>query len=220
MAGLHSLRIMPEPTVVALLYTKQQQEFVPLNVFDGSEKNALIFNMGAGFCDVAAIATAGGVSMTKAMTGAAIGCEDILQNLMQHLLPNAEALFSRHGVDGIRMMESPRVAAQNAILELSSETSSLVDVDLGNWTHISKTITREECEGVNLQVFEKSENLIIQCLQESQVDPEDLAEVVLVGGCSKIPKTINLVKELCGKEELYQGIDPAVCGAARGRKSQ
>lgn len=51
-----------------------------------SEKIALIFNMGAGYCDVAITATAGGVSQIKALAGSTIGGEDLLQNMMQNML--------------------------------------------------------------------------------------------------------------------------------------
>ncbi|KAE9453176.1 hypothetical protein C3L33_14916, partial [Rhododendron williamsianum] len=130
MAGLHVLRLMPEPTAVALLYAQQQQQNVPDNMGSGIEKIALIFNMGAGYCDVAITATAGGVSQIKALSGSTIGGEDMLQNLMHHLLPNMDSLFSSHGVNEIKSMGLLRVSIQDAIHKLSSETSVQVDVDL------------------------------------------------------------------------------------------
>lgn len=217
MAGLHVLRLMPEPTAVALLYAQQQQQTVHENMGSGSEKNALIFNMGAGYCDVAVSATAGGVSQIKALAGAPIGGEDILQNVMQHLMPNSESLFLSHGISEIRLMGLLRVATQDAIHRLSSQSSVQVDVDLGNEKKLCKVITRDEFEEVNSKVFEKCENLIKQCLRDSKVDIEDLTDVILVGGCSYIPKIRNLVKDTCKTKELYKEMNPleaAVCGAA------
>lgn len=217
MAGLHVLRLMPEPTAVALLYAQQQQQTVHENMGSGSEKNALIFNMGAGYCDVAVTGTAGGVSQIKALAGAAIGGEDILQNIMQHLLPNSESLLLNHGINEIKSMGLLRVATQDAIHRLSSQTSVQVDVDLGNGSKICKILDRTEFEEVNLKLFEKCESLIQQCLHDSKVDIEDLTDVILVGGCSYIPKVRNLVKGICKREELYKGMNPleaAVCGAA------
>uniref|UniRef100_A0A8R7Q723 Heat shock 70 kDa protein 8 n=1 Tax=Triticum urartu TaxID=4572 RepID=A0A8R7Q723_TRIUA len=69
MAGLHVLRLMPEPTAVALLYAQQQQQLMQDNMGSGIEKIALIFNIGAGYCDVAVSATAGGVSQIRALAG-------------------------------------------------------------------------------------------------------------------------------------------------------
>ncbi|XAR54665.1 hypothetical protein NMG60_11029902 [Bertholletia excelsa] len=139
MAGLHVLRLMPEPTAVALLYAQQQQKNIHENMGSGIEKIALIFNMGAGYCDVAITATAGGVSQIKALSGSTIGGEDMLQNMMHHLLPDMET-------SDIKSMGLLRVATQDAIHKLSSQT-------------ISKIVNREEFEEVNNDVFEKFEDV-------------------------------------------------------------
>lgn len=217
MAGLHVLRLMPEPTAVALLYAQQQQQNIHENMGSGSEKVALIFNMGAGYCDVAVTATAGGVSQIKALAGSPVGGEDMLQNMMRHLFPDSEILFSRHGISEIKSMGLLRVATQDAIHKLSSQTGVQIDVDLGNGTKICKVVDREEFEEVNKKVFEKCESLIVQCMRDAKVGPEDVSDVILVGGCAYIPKIRNLVMSICKKQELYKGMNPleaAVCGAA------
>uniref|UniRef100_A0A2P2MYZ9 Heat shock 70 kDa protein 8 n=1 Tax=Rhizophora mucronata TaxID=61149 RepID=A0A2P2MYZ9_RHIMU len=217
MAGLRVLRLMPEPTAAALLYAQQQQQTVYENMGSRSEKNALIFNMGAGFCDVAVTTTAGGVSQIRALTGAAVGGEDILQNMMRYLLHNSESLLLSHGIDEIKSMALLRVATQNTIHKLSSQTSVQIDVDLGNGTRICKVIDQDEFEEVNHSLFETCEILIMQCIHDSRVDIDDLADVILIGGCSYIPKVRNLVKRICKTEEFYKGLNPleaAVCGAA------
>ncbi|XVF28861.1 hypothetical protein REPUB_Repub15cG0068800 [Reevesia pubescens] len=217
MAGLHVLRLMPEPTAVALLYAQQQQQMIHDNMGSGSEKIALIFNMGAGYCDVAVTATAGGVSQIKALAGSATGGEDLLQNMMRHLLPNSENLFSSHGINEIKSMGLLRVATQDAIHKLSFQESVQIDVDLGDGSRICKLVNQEEFEEVNQKIFEKCESLIIQCLHDAKVEVDDLTDVIVVGGCSYIPKIRNLVKSACKREELYKGMNPleaAVCGAA------
>ncbi|XP_050240534.1 heat shock 70 kDa protein 8 [Quercus robur] len=217
MAGLHVLRLMPEPTAVALLYAQQQQQAVHENIGGGSEKIALIFNMGAGYCDVAVTATAGGVSQIKALAGSTIGGEDILQNMMRHLLPDSEILFSNHGINEIKSMGLLRVATQDAIYKLSSQNSVQIDVDLGNELKICKVVDREEFEEVNRKVFEKCESLIIQCLHDAKVETKDVTDIIAVGGCSYIPKIRNLVMSICKRQELYKGMNPLeapVCGAA------
>jgi len=217
MAGLHVLRLMPEPTAVALLYAQQQQQPIHDNMGSGSEKIALIFNMGAGYCDVAVTATAGGVSQIKALAGSPIGGEDMLQNMMRHLLPDSEILFSNHGIREIKSMGLLRVATQDAIHKLCYQTSVQIDVDLGNGSKICKVVDQEEFEAVNRKVFEKCESLIIQCLRDAKGEPEDVADIIAVGGCSYIPKIRNLLMSICKKQELYKGMNPleaAVCGAA------
>ncbi|KAF5465692.1 hypothetical protein F2P56_015674 [Juglans regia] len=217
MAGLHVLRLMPEPTAVALLYAQQQQQTIHENMGSGCEKIALIFNMGAGYSDVAVSATAGGVSQIKALAGSAIGGEDMLQNMMRHLLPDSEIIFSNHGINEIKSMGLLRVATQDAIHRLSFETSVQIDVDLGNGSKICKVVNQEEFQEVNREVFEKCESLIIQCLRDAKIEPDDVTDIIAVGGCSFIPKIKNLIMTICKRQELYKGINPmeaAVCGAA------
>ncbi|KAH6821627.1 heat-shock protein 70T-2 [Perilla frutescens var. hirtella] len=216
MAGLQVLRLMPEPTAVALLYAQQQQQNVHENMGSGSEKIAVIFNMGAGFCDVAVSATAGGVSQIKALAGTALGGEDILLNTMRHLLPDMDSHFSTRGMEEITRMGLLRVATQDAIHKLSSLSNVQIDVDLGNGRKICKVLDREEFEEVNREIFEKCESLIRQCLHDAKVDTGDISDVILVGGCSNIPKLQKIVKGVC-KKDPYTGINPleaAVRGAA------
>lgn len=218
MAGLHVHRLMPEPTAVALLYAQQQQQqTVHENVGSGSEKIALIFNMGAGYCDVVITATAGGVSQIKALSGSTLGGEDILQNIMHHLVLNLDSLYSTHGISEIRSMGLLRIVTQDAIHKLSYQASVAVDVDLGNGVEICRILTRKEFEEVNSKVFEKCESLINQCLYDAKVVAEDLSDVILVGGCSVIPKIRSLVLNICKRQDSYEGMNPleaAVCGAA------
>ncbi|KAI3459382.1 hypothetical protein Pfo_016045 [Paulownia fortunei] len=216
MAGLQVLRLMPEPTAVALLYAQQQQQSVHENMGSGIEKIALIFNMGAGFCDVAVTATAGGVSQIKALAGSTLGGEDILLNMMRHLLPDMDSHFSTHGINEIRKMGLLRVATQDAIHKLSSQHNVQIDVDLGNGRNISKVLDRKEFEEVNREVFERCESLVKQCLHDAKVEVEDVNDVILVGGCSNIPKLRDIITGYC-KREHYSGIhqlEAAVRGAA------
>ncbi|XP_010256011.1 PREDICTED: heat shock 70 kDa protein 8 [Nelumbo nucifera] len=217
MAGLHVLRLMPEPTAVALLYAQQQQQTLHENMGSGSEKIALIFNMGAGYCDVTVTATAGGVSQIKALSGSAVGGEDILQNVMHYVMPNFDSLFSNRGIGEIKSLGLFRIATQEAIHKLSSETTVPIEVDLGNGSKICRALDRAELEEVNRKVFEKCENLILQCLHDAKIDVEDINDVILVGGCSNIPMIRKLVLSICKRADTYMEMNPleaAVCGAA------
>ncbi|KAF6154068.1 hypothetical protein GIB67_018990 [Kingdonia uniflora] len=120
MAGLFILRLMPEPTAVALLFGQHQQQMVHDNMGCGSENIAMIFNMGTGYCDVCITATTGGVSQIKALSGSHIGGEDIVQNIMHHLLPNMDSLFLSHKNNEMKAMGLLRVAAQDVVIKHSS----------------------------------------------------------------------------------------------------
>ncbi|KAG9145418.1 hypothetical protein Leryth_025218 [Lithospermum erythrorhizon] len=218
MAGLHVLRLMPEPTAVSLLYAQQQQQqAIQENMGSGTEKIALIFNMGAGYCDVALSATAGGVSQIKALVGTVIGGEDLLQNTMHHILPDMDTLFCSHGFDEIRKMGLLRVTTQDAIHKLTIQPDVQIDIDLGSGIKINKVLDRKEFEEINQNLFGKCRSLIKRCLDEAKVEAKDVNDVILVGGCSKVPKIQSIIKEIFNREELYSGMDAmeaAVCGAA------
>ncbi|KAL1221214.1 Heat shock 70 kDa protein 8 [Cardamine amara subsp. amara] len=205
MAGLHVLRLMPEPTAIALLYAQQQQMTTHDNMGSGSERLAVIFNMGAGYCDVAVTATAGGVSQIKALAGNPIGGEDILQNTMRHIAPPNEEASS-----GLL-----RVAVQDAIHRLSDQDNVQIEVDLGNGNKISKVLDRLEFEEVNKKVFEECERLVVQCLRDAKIETGDIDDLIMVGGCSYIPRVRTILKNVCKKDEIYKGVHPLE-GAVRG----
>ncbi|XP_047336280.1 heat shock 70 kDa protein 8 [Impatiens glandulifera] len=205
MAGLHVLRLIPEPTAIALLYAQHQQKNLNENTSSGNEKVAVIFNMGAGYCDVAVTITAGGISHIKALAGIPTGGEDIVLNLIRYI--------SSHGGNGLL-----RVASLNAIHDLSFRTTTEINVDLGNGVKISKVISRDEFEEVNRDVFSKCEAVVKKCLYDAKLQVEDINDLIMVGGCSNIPMIRKIVMGICKKEELYTGIinplEAAVIGAA------
>ncbi|XP_006649645.1 heat shock 70 kDa protein 8 [Oryza brachyantha] len=217
MAGLNVLRLMPEPTAIALLYAQQQQQLLHDNMGSGIEKIALIFNMGAGYCDAAVTATAGGVSQIRALSGSTIGGEDILQNVMHYLLPDFDSRYAGQTMDRIKSIGLLRMATQDAIHKLATHDHAEISVDLRGDYKVSKILGRGEFEKVNQSIFEKCEGIIKQCLADAKLAPEDINDVILVGGCSRIPKIRSVVLGLCKKDDSYGGVDPleaAVSGAA------
>lgn len=188
-AGLHVLRFLAEPSAVALVYSQQHQQAVHDMRDTGSEKVALVFNMGAGYCDVALTTTAGGVSQVKALSGTAIGGEELLQNTMRHLMPEFDnILCGRYCLNEIQSSRLLRIAAQDAIHELSCQDSVQVNVDLMNGTKICRTLTRKEFEEVNENVFSRCGNLVTQCLNDAKMGKEYLD--------AKMGKEYNLIS-LC-----------------------
>ncbi|CAJ2634665.1 heat shock protein 70 kDa [Trifolium pratense] len=225
MAGLVVLKLMPQPTAVALLYAQQQLQASSSSssshedMDSESNKIALIFNMDSGYCDVAVTLATERECQMKALAGSAIGGEDLLGNLMNHLLPDSKNKFKKH-LDGdkeIKSMSILRAATLEAIHRLSSQTSVEFDLDLGDGLKICKVVKREEFEKINNEVFEKCERLIKQCLQDANVKVEDINDVIIVGECYHIPRVKNIVTKICKVTELYKGMDPltaSVCGAA------
>ncbi|MBA0768419.1 hypothetical protein Gotri_017221 [Gossypium trilobum] len=188
---------------------EQQQHMLRDKTGRVGKRIALVFNMGAGFCDVAVADIDGGVTEIKALSGSEIGGEDLLENMMRHLLPSFDKL-------DIKSMGILRVAIQEAIHELSLEESVQIDVDLGNGSRLCKEVKREEFEEVNKFIFCESQILIVECMHNANVNVQDLTDVIVAGGCSCIPKIRNLVENLC-EREIYKGMNPltaAVYGTA------
>ncbi|MCO5582768.1 hypothetical protein L7F22_036667 [Adiantum nelumboides] len=217
MAGLHVLRLMPEPTAVALLYAQEQQKGLHDNMGSGIEKNVLIFNAGAGFCDAAIAATAGGVSQIRAIAGDNIGGNAMVQNLVNHVLN--EYVSSAEGKSGLSFSKlSAQVVplAEKVMHVLSTSASAVLDFEI-HGRRISKTINRQEFEHINEDILKRCEALVLQCLHQTQATVDSLDDVIFIGGCSSVPAIRSLVLKACGKKQAYNGIDPleaAVQGAA------
>ncbi|KAF6157058.1 hypothetical protein GIB67_041519 [Kingdonia uniflora] len=205
MAELFVLRLMLEPIAMALLYGQHQQQSVHDNMGSRSENIAIIINMGVGYCDVCVSATTGGVLQIKALSGSHIEGNDIVHNIMHHLLPNMDSLFLSHTNNEMKAMGLLRVASQDAVIKLSSQDIVMIDVDLENGLRICKVLEWPEFEKVNRKVFEKCESLVEQCVFVVRVYVEDISDVILVGGCSNIAKVKSLVLVLCKKDEAYMG---------------
>ncbi|KAK9146663.1 hypothetical protein Sjap_006566 [Stephania japonica] len=117
----------------------------------------------------------------------------------------------------IKSVGSLRIAVQHAIHQLSFQDSVTIQADVGSGTTFSKEIHQTKFEEVNRKVFEECEILVFQCICYAKIHVKDITDVILVGGCSHIPKVRKLVLNLCKKDEPYPGINPfesAVYGAA------
>ncbi|PNX54522.1 heat shock protein 70 kDa, partial [Trifolium pratense] len=210
MADLKVIRLMLQPIAVALWYVIQQYASSDKVMDNESKKIALVFNMDAGYCDVSVIEAEREKLRIKAMTGSTIGVEDLLGNMMCHLLPDSEEIFKRpvHWNSDILPMAFLRSGIHNLITNLSTETSDEVDLESIDGLKIQRVVTRNEFEDVNKKLFEKCENLIYQCLQDAKIEAENITDIIIVGGCCNIPRVKNLVTEICNGKEIYEGIDP------------
>ncbi|GAU43468.1 hypothetical protein TSUD_141060 [Trifolium subterraneum] len=152
------------------------------------------------------------------MTGSTIGGEDFLRNMMCHLLPDSERIFKRqfHWNSDIISMAILRSRINDMITKLSSETSVEVDLKSVEGLKIQRVVTRKEFEDVNKDVFEKCENLIIECLKDAKIEAENINDVIIVGGCCNIPRVENLVTNLCNGKDIYKDVNcsNAVLGGA------
>ena len=186
-AGLEVLRLVNEPTAASLAYglDKKQNGIVAVYDLGGGTFDVSILNLHDGIFEV--IATngdthLGGDDIDNLLI--TIALDDIRGDLNLDLRRNAEAV------------QAIRKAVIDAKIALSSEPSVKLDIELPGGQHYRREITREQYEQLIQPVIDRTVGPCKQAMKDSGLKPEQIDEVVLVGGSTRIPKVRALVKEL------------------------
>merc|ERR1711981_571670 len=203
-AGLKVARVINEPTAAAIAYGLDK-------VGDGGkEENILVFDLGGGTFDVTLLTIDNGVFEVRATSGDThLGGEDFDQRLMDYLI----AQFKRKSNIDIskdkRAIQRLRKQCENAKRTLSSQTSATVDCEaLANGEDFSCTISRAKFEELCLDLFKKTLKPVAQVLKDSGIPKDQINQVVLVGGSTRIPKVQKLLSDYFGGKDLNKGINP------------
>jgi heat shock 70kDa protein 1/2/6/8 len=188
-AGLNVLRIINEPTAAAIAYGLDKK--------GQGEKNVLIFDLGGGTFDVSLLSIEEGVFEVKATAGDThLGGEDFDNKLVDYC--TAEFL-KRHKIDiknNARAVRRLRTQCEKAKRILSSAAQTTIEVDsLAESQDFSLTITRAKFEELCLTMFKETIPPVEKVLKDSGMSKNQIHEVVLVGGSTRIPKVIELLKE-------------------------
>ncbi|XP_028856087.1 heat shock 70 kDa protein 13 isoform X2 [Denticeps clupeoides] len=202
LAGLEILRVINEPTAAAMAYGLHKVE-----VF-----NVLVVDLGGGTLDVSLLNKQGGMFLTRAMAGNnKLGGQDFSQRLFQYV---AERVRQRHGIQPTLKedIHQLRLAVEAAKLNLTSKPSVEVRVPLHLQTEEEKVvfqelITRDLFEDLNADLFKKILAPIETVLAEGRLNKEDVDEIVLVGGSTRIPRIRQIISEFFGKEP-NTSVDP------------
>jgi molecular chaperone DnaK len=200
-AGLEVKRIINEPTAASLAYgiEKKKDEKVAVFDFGGGTFDISILDIGGfeektGVIDV--IATNGDTHL---------GGDDLDEVLINYL---ADEFKKTEGID-LRTdpMAHQRLkeAAEKAKCELSTQLESTINLpfitaDASGPKHMQITLSRSKFESLVEPVLERLKNPCLQALQDAKLSPNEIAEVLLVGGSTRIPKVQQIVKEIFGKE--------------------
>ena len=190
-AGLEVLRLVNEPTAAALAYglDKQKDGIVAVYDFGGGTFDISILKLHDGIFEV--ISTngdthLGGDDIDNLLI--AIALDDIAGDLNLDLRRNGEAV------------QAIRKAVIDAKIALSSQSSVKLDIELPGGERYQREITREQFERLIEPVVQKTIAPCKQALADAKLKPEDIREVVLVGGSTRIPRVRALVKELFRRE--------------------
>ncbi len=202
-AGLEVLRIINEPTAASLAYGLDKK---------GDHKIA-VYDLGGGTFDVSILHLGEGVFEVESTSGDThLGGDDFDQRIIDWL---AEEFKKEQGID----LRSDRMAlqrlkegAEKAKCELStSQTTDInlpfVTADASGPKHLNITLTRAKLENLVDDLVERTKGPCLTALKDAKVSPEDIDEVILVGGQTRMPAVQKLVKKLFGRDP-HKGVNP------------
>ena len=202
-AGLEVLRIINEPTAAALAYGLDKD----------NNKTIAVYDLGGGTFDISVLEIGDGVFEVKATNGDTfLGGEDFDDKLLRFL---ADDFKKAEGIDLTKdklALQRLKEAAEKAKIELSSAATTEVNLpfitaDQNGPKHLVKTITRADLERLVEDLIQRTLEPCRKALADAGVKAADIAEVVLVGGMTRMPKVRQIVKEFFGKEP-HSGVNP------------
>ena len=199
-AGLNVYRIINEPTAAAIAYG-----------FDETvEKTILVYDLGGGTFDVTILEVDNGVFQVLSTNGDThLGGEDFDHRVMEHMI----TLFRRKtGLDPSndkRAVQKLRREVERAKRSLSSQQSVQIEIESfyqGN--DFSEVLTRAKFENINFDLFKKTIQPVKQALEDAGLAKNQIADIVLVGGSTRIPKIQQLLKDFFNGKEPTKSINP------------
>ena len=205
-AGLNVLRIVNEPTAAAFAYGFDKGDH---------EQTILVFDLGGGTFDVSLLEMGEGVIEVKATNGDNhLGGDDWDQALIDHLV----ATFKKaNGIDLTKdkmAMQRVREAAEKAKIELSSSAQTSINLPYitvdaeKNPLFLDETITRAQFENMTSDLLARCKGPFQTVLKDAGIPIADIDHVVLVGGSTRMPAVVELVRELTGGKEPNKGVNP------------
>jgi molecular chaperone DnaK len=203
-AGLEVLRIINEPTAAALAYGLDKK----------GQETVLVFDLGGGTFDVSILDVGDGVVEVRSTSGDGhLGGDDFDKRVVDHL---AEEFKREQGID---LRQDPQAlqrlyeAGERAKVELSSTTQTqislpFVTADQSGPKHLSATLTRARFEELTRDLVERTRGPVEQALSDAKLGPDDIDEVILVGGSTRIPAVQELVRRLTGGKDPNMTVNP------------
>jgi len=203
-AGLNVLRIINEPTSAALAYHLEKE----------NEATILVFDLGGGTFDVSLLEVGEGVVEVKATSGDNhLGGDDWDQRIVDWLVQDFK---NNYGIDLSKdkmALQRLRESAEKAKIELSGSAETQVNLPYITHSeqgplHLDAKLTRAEFQRMTSDLLDRCKAPFKQVIKDATVSLSDIHHVVLVGGSTRMPAVVDLVKELTGGKEPNKGVNP------------
>jgi molecular chaperone DnaK len=203
-AGLNVLRIINEPTAAALAYGLDKE----------SDQTILVFDLGGGTFDVSLLEIGDGVIEVKATSGDnLLGGDDWDERVVDWLVTTFK---NNHGIDLSKdkmAMQRLREAAEKAKIELSSSQETTINLPYITASgegplHLEEKLTRADFQRMTSDLLDRTKGPFQQAIKDAGISVSDIHHVVLVGGSTRMPAVVDVVKELTGGKEPNKGVNP------------
>ncbi len=203
-AGLEVLRIINEPTAAALAYGLDSE---------GTDQTILVFDLGGGTFDVSVLEIGDGVFEVKSTHGDTnLGGDDWDERVIDWLV---DSFKGDHGVDLSKdnmAMQRLKEAAEKAKIELSQVQSTQINLPFITATaegplHLDEQLTRAKFQELTADLLERCKTPFEQAIKDAGLNKGDIDHVVLVGGSTRMPAVVDLVKEMTGNDP-HKGVNP------------
>lgn len=199
-AGLNVLRVINEPTAAAIAYGLNKKE----------EKNILVFDLGGGTFDVSLLTIDNGVFEVVATNGDThLGGEDFDQRVMEHFIKVFKKKTGKDLRTDKQAVQKLRREVEKAKRALSSAHQTKVEIEsLFEGEDFSETLTRAKFEDLNMDLFRSTLKPVIRVMEDAKMKKDEIDEIVLVGGSTRIPKIQQLLKDYFNGKEPNRGVNP------------
>jgi molecular chaperone DnaK len=203
-AGLDVKRIIPEPTAAALAYGLDKEKV---------ERKIAVFDLGGGTFDISVLEIGEGVFEVLATNGDThLGGDDYDNAILNWIL---DTFKQEQGIDlrtDKMALQRLRDAAEKAKMELSGTQATeinqpFITMDASGPKHLSLTLTRAKLESLTAGLTERTREPCLKAMKDARVSKDDISEVILVGGMTRMPAVQEMVKSIFGKEG-HKGVNP------------
>ena len=201
-SGMECLRIINEPTAAAIAYGLDKKS--------DKETTILIFDEGGGTHDLSILSLDGGIFEVKATAGDThLGGSDIDNLIVDYLCDDIKKKHNKDIKSNPKALKRLNIAAERAKKNLSSSTSTTIEVEsLIDGIDYSTTMSRAKFEQLADSFFNKSMEPISKVLSDAKVSKNEIDEIVLVGGTTRIPKIQELLSNYFNGKTLNKSLNP------------